>query len=307
MGGVQKQAAPPDRRSNRMRHSVTLAVVVALVAIGLTPGPSAAGGAFPAAGAKHLVYVADAQHNRIDIYGRGGKPMGHITEGINYPQGLYVDANGVLYVANRGAGNVLAFRRGAKSPFATFADGMEQPEGVTVCPDGTLYVANILGSGGGSGDITAYAHGSRNPTGTLTYAGGYFFYLACDASGNLFATIVYGSTGTVLAFPNAQQSGVTQLPITYGGNPGGIAVDAAQNLLVPYGNGVVEFTESGNPTGVQIPTVGFSQIAVDATGRFLIGAAGAAADLYALPGGAHLHRYAAGGSVTGAAMDPGLY
>jgi DNA-binding beta-propeller fold protein YncE len=290
-----------------MRHSLALAVAVALVAMGLTRAPSLAGVVVPAISDKHLVYVADAQDNRIDIYGRGGKPMGHITKGINYPQGLYVDASGILYVANRGAGNVLAFRRGEKSAFATFADGMEQPEGVTVCPDGSLYVANILSASGGSGDITVYANGSRNPTGTLTYTGGYFFYLACDASGNLFATIVYGSTGTVLAFPNAQQGGVTQLPITYGGNPDGIAVDAAQNLLVPYGNGVVEFTESGNPTGVQIPTVGLSQIALDATGRFLIGAAGSAADLYAIPKGTHLHTYAAGGSVTGAAMDPGLY
>jgi DNA-binding beta-propeller fold protein YncE len=290
-----------------MRRSVTLAALVALVATNLVPTPSVAGYVAPAVSDKHLVYLADAQNNRIDIYGQGGKPMGHITKGINYPQGLYVDASGVLYVANRGAGNVLAFRRGAKSPFATYADGMEQPEGVTLCPDGTLYVANILSASGGSGDITVYAHGSRNPTGTLTYPAGFFFYDACDAKGNLFATIVYGSTGTVLAFPSAQQTGVTQLPITYGGNPGGIAVDAAQNLLLPYGNGVVEFTESGKTTGVEIPTVGFSQIALDATGRFLIGAAGSAADLYAFPSGTHLHQYSAGGSITGAAIDPGLY
>ncbi len=111
----------------------------------------------------------------------------------------------------------------------------------------------------------------------------------------------------MLAFPNAQQSGVTQLPITYGGNPGGIAVDAAQNLLVPYGNGVVEFTESGSPTACRSRTVGFSQIAVDATGRFLIGAAARRPTSYALPAAHCLHRYAAGGSVTGAAMDPGPY
>ena len=164
---------------------------------------------------KPLVYVSQQDHNSIGVFRLDGRRVGQITNKVKYPQGLFADASGTLYVANRGARDVLEFRRGAASPFKVLSDERKEPEGVTVCPDGTVYVANILGSHGGGGNVSVYAHGRTHPTGMLTYSSGFFFFLACDAQGNLFGSMVLGTTGTVIEFPGGQQSGAKQLPISW--------------------------------------------------------------------------------------------
>jgi serine/threonine-protein kinase len=243
-----------------------------------------------------VVYVSKESDNAIEVFRLDGKRLRTITTGVNYPQGMYVDAQGTLYVANRGSSDVLEFQRGAASPFKRLTDGKNQPEDVTVCPNGNVYVANILGSGGGSANIAVYAHRSRHPTGALTYAGGFFFFLACDARGNLFASIVLGTIGTVLAFPHAHQKGAAMLPIFFGGNPYGIAADAAGNLLVANeGGGVEEFTESGQPTGLRLTSGQFDQIALGSDGTLLLGATAKGATAYTFPGGVLDHTYRTGG------------
>jgi len=255
---------------------------------------------------KALVYVSQEAANTISVFALNGQRVGTISMAMNYPQGLFADAHGTLYVANRGASNVLEFKRGASSPFKTLRDGTSQPEDVTVCPDGTVYVANILGASGGAGDVAVYAHRSLRPTRRLSYLGGFFFFLACDAQGNLFGTAVVGTGGTVIEFPKGQQRGAAQLPIFWGGNPAGIAVDAAGNLLVAgQSAGVEEFTETGSPTGLQIATVGLNEITLNPNGTLLLGSTGNGAVSYAFPGGTQDQTYGAGGAPIGAAFDPG--
>lgn len=274
-------------------------------------GPSARGGLPPdrplgRQAKKSLVYVSQAADNSISIFHLDGSRIGKITNGINYPQGLFADAKGTLYVANRGSDVVLEFKRGASSAFRTLTDGQNQPEDVAVCPNGTIYVANILDASSGGGNITVYSHGSRNPTGTLTYGGGEFFFLTCDAKGNVFATLVLGTTGTVVGFPGGQQSGATQLPILFGGNPSGIKADNGGNLLVAgQGEGVEEFTESGSPTGLQIATAGLSDIALSPDGTLLLGASGKGGLQYTFPGGKVDHIYRTPEGSDGVAFDPG--
>jgi streptogramin lyase len=262
------------------------------------------GSAFDAKGMSLYVSSVDG---RVYVYKQGGHLVRALKSGLNYPQGLYVDKQGVLYVANRGASNVLEFKRGRMKPFATLSDGNEQPMDVTLCPDGTVYVANILNASGGSGDIAVYSGGSSSPTGHLTYLNANPFYLSCDRAGNLFATEVVGSTGTVVEFPGGSDSGAKQLPITFGGNPAGIAATANGNLLLAYGQGLEEFTEAGQPTGFSLKTLGFQQIALDAAGSLVLGAAGQTGALYTFPQGQLLHQYLSKGTVLGVAFDSGLY
>jgi streptogramin lyase len=273
----------------------------------LAPSSTTAGNHTPTAAQKPLVYISQQASNSISVFRLEGKRVGSIKASVNYPQGLFADANGTLYVANRGASNVLEFKRGSTSPFKVLSDRKEQPEGVTVCPNGTVYVANVLGAHGGAGDIAVYAHGSRHPTGTLTYSGGFFFFLACDAQGNLFGSMVLGSAGTVVEYPAAQQNGATTLPIGWGGNPAGIAIDKSGNLLAAgQGQGVEEFTESGTPTGLQIATGGVNEIALSSNGKLLIGSTGEGAVQYTFPGGKLAHTYhVSSGTPIGATFDPG--
>ena len=262
------------------------------------------GGAFDA---KRMSLYVSSIDGKVYVYKTGGHLVRALTSGLNYPQGLYVSKQGVLYVANRGASNVLEFKRGRMKPFATLSDGDEQPMDVTLCPDGTVYVANILNASGGSGDIAVYAGGSSSPTGHLTYLNANPFYLSCDRAGNLFATEVVGSTGTVVEFPGGSDSGVKQLPITFGGNPAGIAATTNGNLLLAYGQGLEEFTEAGQPTGFSLKTLGFQQIVLDPAGSLVLGAAGQTGALYSFPQGQLLHQYLSKGTVMGVAFDSGLY
>jgi hypothetical protein len=262
------------------------------------------GGAFDA---KRMSLYVSSIDGKVYVYKPGGHLVRALTSGLNYPQGLYVSKQGVLYVANRGASNVLEFKRGRMKPFATLSDGDEQPMDVTLCPDGTVYVANILNASGGSGDIAVYAGGSSSPTGHLTYLNANPFYLSCDRAGNLFATEVVGSTGTVVEFPDGSDSGAKQLPITFGGNPAGIAATTNGNLLLAYGQGLEEFTEAGQPTGFSLKTLGFQQIVLDPAGSLVLGAAGQTGALYSFPQGQLLHQYLSKGTVMGVAFDSGLY
>ncbi len=254
-----------------------------------------------------VVYVSQEADNSISVFRLDGKRIRRITSRLNYPQGIFADAQSTLYVANRGSNDVLEFRRGATSPFKVLIDRGNQPEDVTVCPNGTVYVANILNASSGGGNIAVYTHGSRNPTGMLTYDGGEFFFLTCDAKGNLFGTLVVGTSGTVAAFPGGRQKGARRLPIFFAGNPSGIKADNAGNLLVAgQGNGVEEFTESGKPTGLQVKTVGLNEIALSPDGKLLLGATAKGAVQYTFPGGTLNHTYRARGQTPiGAAFDPG--
>jgi hypothetical protein len=120
-----------------------------------------------------------------------------------------------------------------------------------MCPNGTLYVA-----GDDSTAIEVYPRGSTNPTRSLTYPGAQQSdALTCDASGNVFATIVISFHGGVVEFPRGKQSGATQLPLTLGG-PGGVKPDNAGNLLVDDQSAqtITEYTEAGSPTGNSIST-----------------------------------------------------
>lgn len=260
-----------------------------------------------------LVYVSDDAKDFIAAFNRDGTRAGTITDGLNYPQGLYVDGSHDLWVANRGASNVLEFARGGSSPIATLQDGGEQPEGVTVCPDGTIYVANIMANSGGGGNVLAYAPGRTIPTRTLNYQGGYFFYPACDAHGNLFVSLVLGTGGAVVEFPRGHQSGAKLLPISWGGNPGGITIDNAGNLLANFPGptgAVVEYTENGTPTGLVIHTKGFGNtIDLNRRGNLLFAAAAHGALSVTFPGGARRHSYRSQDFVQpiGVAVDPARY
>jgi hypothetical protein len=197
-----------------------------------------------------LAYISDNLANNVTVFDLNGTMQGQI-DGLSYPGGLFVDSKHNLWVANGGANNILEFARGATTPFNTLDDPSAGPLDVTMCPNGTLYVA-----GSNSTAIEVYPRGSVNPTRSLTYPGaGQNDALTCDATGNVFATIVVSFHGGVVEFPRGKQHGATQLPISLGG-PGGIKPDNAGNLLVDDQSAqtITEYTEAGSPTGHSIST-----------------------------------------------------
>jgi hypothetical protein len=241
-----------------------------------------------------LTYMSDNGANNVTVFSRNGVIQGQIG-GLNNPDGIFVDANRSLWVANSGANNVLKFKRGSVLPSKTLNDPGGGPNDVTICPNDTVYV-----SGYGSTSIEVYASGSTNPTSTLSFPGelGNDF-LTCDAAGNVFVTIIDGSFhGGVVEYPGGNQSGATRLPISLQG-PGGIKQDNAGNLLITDESiqTITEYTEAGSPTGNSIHT-GFDclDLAVSRDGRVVgcalyVSGGTSEGQSYTFPGGANHRTY----------------
>jgi hypothetical protein len=229
-------------------------------------------------GAGTLVYVSDYDNNDVVIFNKKGTVLGQIG-GFNFPVGLFVDAHHNLWVANARAHNVLKFARGGTTPIMTLNDGTAFPVDVAVCPNHRVYVVNQVVSFSSPGNIEIYGKGKQNPGGTLTWPGEFVLgYIACDKQNNIFVTASNGgSDARVIEFPKGGQYGAHDLGISLS-YAGGIKMNRAGNLLVvdPINHVINEFTESGQPTGVNVPTgTGqISQIALTRDGQLIGGADG---------------------------------
>jgi hypothetical protein len=102
----------------------------------------------PASGT--IEYISDYSNNVVNIYkGKfaGQAPCGQLApSGMSNPQGMFVKGSTHdLYVANTGGHNIMAFHRGATSPFKTYTDpSIQNPDDVTLAKDGTVIAANIF-------------------------------------------------------------------------------------------------------------------------------------------------------------------
>ncbi|HEY2473726.1 MAG TPA: hypothetical protein VGI19_02900, partial [Candidatus Cybelea sp.] len=129
----------------------------------------------------------------VTIYPQRGAnqaKIGAVTNGVDGPWSLAVDASENLYVGNADNSTVTVYARGGKTPFETLT-GAGDPVGVAVARDGTVFVANY-GAGNPPSDasILVYKEGQTTPSQTIPIAdGSYPFGLAVDSSGDLFATI----------------------------------------------------------------------------------------------------------------------
>ena len=152
--GCSGGAAIAPKPSSPQSHTRSLAgrVPVALSPLVLLHVRLNASGRFisfdscPHAGA--IEYISDYSNNVVNIYKgdfAGQTPCGQIA-GLSNPQGMFVKgATHDLYVANTGGHDVLAFHRGATTPFRTYTDpGVQNPDDVTVAKDGTVIAANIF-------------------------------------------------------------------------------------------------------------------------------------------------------------------
>ncbi|MBV8373342.1 MAG: hypothetical protein JOY69_08795 [Candidatus Eremiobacteraeota bacterium] len=263
-----------------------------------------------------LVYVADHKNNLIDVFDRRGALRYTITNGLNAPVGLFVDAGHNLWVANPGANDVLVYSRGALSPARILHD-RNQPNDVAVSSDGTAFVADALNAGGVAVFPAGHTMPARRLEAEQSGTGGLEYYVTRDQAGNIFATGEIGASpvSATVGWRHARQSGYYLMPQAAWSYSGIKATRAGTLLIAAYDNSgpaVVEFTEKGKPTGRAISTGGsqlWGDIALDAQQSVVFGADTQQSNVVArkFPGGTIVHTYANANIAQpeGVAVDPG--
>ena len=231
---------------------------------------------------------AVAAFNPLPTFGRYlGGPNGDAANSVplNLPQGVAVDANGNVYIADTGNSQILELTGNNTNPVTS--GGFTSPEGMALDGSGNLYVAdpNYYGGAAGYGgevvEVTPgctisgclvgvynnYSNYNETPTG-----------VAVDVMGDLFIAdpnyYGYGFSGPCNsgAVVELLANGYTQ-NVVYSsecGAPTGVAVDAAGDVFVadPVSSSVYELPASNmnNPIPIGASWSQPESVAVDAAG-----------------------------------------
>ncbi|MFZ0362698.1 MAG: SMP-30/gluconolactonase/LRE family protein [Candidatus Cybelea sp.] len=127
---------------------------------------SAAQRVSPDSGGQQL-FVSDDLNSKVYVYNAASKvststPERTISIGTSNPQGIAVDKNGNLWVANLSSNTVTEFAKNGSSPIFTMSQGMNGPVDVKVDDFGNVYVA-MDGEFGGPNTIVEFAAGTSDP------------------------------------------------------------------------------------------------------------------------------------------------
>jgi hypothetical protein len=180
-----------------------------------------------------LVYASDYTSGIVTgFYPEGLSPCQLV--GLPNPLGMHEDAAGDLFVALAGSSSVVEFAPRCGNVIAVFKDLAGcSPVDVTVDPAagpnfGKVYVSNACGSGGPN--IVNYTPPCPPPNGCNPNAGVLSdprtlenFWLAFDANGNLFSSVVLANqTGQVDCYAGAAGAARQILALPAIGYPGGV-------------------------------------------------------------------------------------
>jgi len=140
---------------------------------------------------KSKIYVADYAASTVEIYPQGvtnPSPCATISKDVSFPEALFVDHKGTLYVANYESSSVTEYLPGRKIPTLSIATA-SPPFDVSAGVDGTLYVAESDAQ-----TVAEYAPGSTQPSLVLALNGGPHG-VATDNANNLYVSYLSNADG----------------------------------------------------------------------------------------------------------------
>jgi 6-phosphogluconolactonase (cycloisomerase 2 family) len=146
--------------------------------------------------ASNNAYIA--VNGAINVYPPDGtQPVRTITETVDYPSALAVDASGNLYSGNfesNTCGNVTVYDAATGTLENTITDGICGASAFAFDSMGNVYVANRRGA------VTVYAAGTDTLIETITKGVGNPIALAIDSSNNLYVAN-YANFGSISVYP----------------------------------------------------------------------------------------------------------
>jgi hypothetical protein len=195
------------------------------------------------AGSSRVLYVDDWNLNAIEILKyRRWTNLGNNADGVDGPDGNWVDKSGNLYVANYANESITEYNSAGNLIF-TYTGGISDSIGVTTDKNGNVYEADF-DYPNLNGYVNEYAQQSNTVAATCSPGGG-VESVAVDKQGDVFAAYNNSSytAGYIVEYPGgltASGCSGTVLPITLA-YAGGMVFDNAGNLVVcDQGNHVVD-------------------------------------------------------------------
>lgn len=181
-----------------------------------------------------LLFVPNWSPSTVQVYPAKAKnpsPLATITDGVDSPEDVCIDASGNLYVANApvtGSGWISVYATGQTKPFEAITEGINGPAACAIDAKGNLWVSNFNGA-----NVTEYLKGTSKPreiitSGLITPNG-----IAIDRFGNLYVANgpSYYIHDNVQVYSSGSKSPART--ITDGvTSPVGITVDANRTLYV---------------------------------------------------------------------------
>ncbi|HEY1427937.1 MAG TPA: NHL repeat-containing protein [Candidatus Tumulicola sp.] len=190
--------------------------------------------AIDAKGSVASVVISDAANNVVDIFSEAGKQLGQLT-GFSQPQGLGLDKQGNLYVADTNNSRIQVYASGFQNAPQTIDDSGQSPVGVAVDRSGNIAVANILTSSGQAGSVSFFSSDGTMLT-TLSNANfAKVIFEAFDSKGNLYIDGTNASGGFVAGEIVGGVEGKTIAVLSTGntiGYPGGIAITKSGEIAI---------------------------------------------------------------------------
>lgn len=149
-----------------------------------------------------------------NAYAKNPQPIGKITDGLQNPGAIWVDAKGHIFVGNdmTYTSSVTEYAPGSLKLLRTYTKGIDLPFGGTDDAKGTMYVSVAGVKGQAEGGIAVFPPHKSTPSTILTDNVYVPHGVAKDAKGNLFLAQIYGSQSSVLEFP-AGSSNSKVLPL----------------------------------------------------------------------------------------------
>jgi hypothetical protein len=170
--------------------------------------------------AKQLLYVlvnSGTYSSYVAIYNAYAKNpqmIGKISDGLQNPGAIWVDAKGHIFVGNdmTYTSSVTEYAPGTNELVRSYTNGIDLPFGGTVDPEETMYVSVAGVKGHSEGGIAVFPPHKSSPSTILTDNIYVPHGVAKDPSGNLFVAEIYGLQSYVVEFP-AGSTNSTILPL----------------------------------------------------------------------------------------------
>jgi DNA-binding beta-propeller fold protein YncE len=180
-----------------------------------------------------LLAVTDDDLNEVLLFNKSYSQTGTISNGIDGPDGNWIDSKGNQYVAQFGALNVVEYTKtGAQknsAPKYTYSSGLTDPVGVTTDTSGNVYVADY---GDGSASVVVEFPQGKNTASNSCSTGLANEGIVVDSSGNVFASGNNPNTGegNLIEFKGGLKGcKATTLGVTFT-FAGGLQMDKKGNL-----------------------------------------------------------------------------